>query len=97
MSAERITTKSALADGLVWVLLTYPDTSQFCFQTTLNPSILRKKGVVLQEGKLVRLDKKYYWNGQYIYRQFDYIGASISLWTDLHYDHSDSFAIHEFL
>ncbi len=97
MAATRITDKSALTEGLVWVLLTYSDKSQFCFQTTLNTSILRDKGVVLEEGKLVRLDKKYYWGGQYIYRQFSYVGATISMWTSLHYDHPESYKVHEFL
>lgn len=97
MSATRITNKSALTDGLVWALLTYSDGSQFCFQTTLNTNILREKGVVLEEGKLVRLDKQYYWNGQYIYRQFSFVGATVSLWDGLHYDDADSFKIHEFL
>ncbi len=97
MSATRITNKSALVEGLVWVLLTYKDGSQFCFQTTLNPDILRDKGVILEEGKLARLDKQYYWGGQYIFRQFNYVGAKVSLWTDLHYDHLESFKVHEFL
>lgn len=97
MSATRITNKSALTEGLVWALLTYSDGSQFCFQTTLNANILREKGVILEEGMLVRLDKQYYWGGHYIYRQFPYVGASVSLWTELHYDHAESFKVHDFL
>lgn len=97
MAATIITNKSALMEGLVWALLTYPDGSQFCFQTTLNTDILRDYGIVLEEGKLVRLDKKYYWNGQYVYRQFPYVGASITLWDGIHYDHEASVKIHEFL
>lgn len=97
MSATRITNKSALTEGLVWTLLTYKDGSQFCFQTTLNADILRERGIVLEEGKLARLDKQYYWGGRYIYRQFNYVGASISLWDGLHYDHVESFKVHEFL
>lgn len=97
MPATQITNKSALTDDLVWALLTYNDGSQFCFQTTLNVDILRERGVVLEEGKLVRLDKKYYWNGQYIYRQFPFSGAKISLWDRLHYTHAESLQLHEFL
>lgn len=97
MLATRVNDKSALTEGLVWVCLTYKDGSQFCFQTTLNVDILREKGVVLEEGKLARLDKKYYWGGQYIYRQFPFVGASVSLWTGLHYDHVESYKVHEFL
>lgn len=97
MSATRITNKQALADGLVWALLTYKDGSQFCFQTTLNPEILREHDIVLEEGKLARLDKKYYWGGRYVYRQFNYVGASISLWDGMHYDHPESYKVHEFL
>lgn len=93
---QRIEDKNALLKGLVWVTLTYEDNSQFCFQTTLNTNILRDYGVVLEEGKLVRLDKQYYWNGQMIYRQFPFVGAVISMWTGLHYDHELSRALHDF-
>lgn len=97
MSATQITNRDALVEGLVWALLTYKDGSQFCFQTTLNSDILRERGIVLEEGKLARLDKKYYWGGQYIYRQFNYVGAKVSLWTGLHYEHMDSLKVHDFL
>ncbi len=97
MSATRITNRAALSEGLVWACLTYKDGSQFCFQTTLNVNILRENGVILEEGKLVRLDKQYYWGGRYIYRQFPYVGALVSLWTGLHYDHVESLKIHDFL
>lgn len=88
---------NAITDGLVWILLTYEDGSEFCFQTTLNADILRDKGVLLEEGKLVRLDKLYYWNGQMIYRQFPIANATVSLWTELTYSNPDSQALHEFL
>ena len=97
MAGNRITDTSVLQKGLVWALLTYADGSEFCFQTTLNLDILRERGVVLEEGMLVRLDKKYYWNRQYVYRQFSYKGARVSLWDALTYTNKDSMKLHEFL
>ena len=97
MSGKKITDKNALAVQKVWALLRYSDGSEFCFQTTLCPDILRELGIVLEEGKLVRLDKKYYWNGKYVYRQFPYAGATISLWDQLTYTHRASYELHEFL
>lgn len=97
VAGNRITDKAQLTISKVWVLLTYSDGSEFCFQTTLCPDILRDYGVVLEEGKLVRLDKKYYWNGEYVYRQFPFQGAKISLWDALTYTNPDSLALHEFL
>ena len=97
MSGKQIHDKAALVNGLVWVLLKYPDSSEFCFQTTLNAAILRKYGVVLEEGSLVRLDKKYYIDGRYVYRQFPYTDCSISLWDALTYRDERSSALHEFL
>lgn len=86
MTGRRITDANALMAERVWVLLTYPDGSEFCFQTTLNPALLHQEGVVLDEGKLVRLDKKYLVNGQMVYRQFPYEGAVISMWTSETYN-----------
>ena len=83
--ARRITDPTSLAKGLVWVLLHYDDGSEFCFQTTTNPAILAQHGIVLEEGKLVRLDKTYLEQGQMVYRQFDYVGVRISLWDAEHY------------
>lgn len=83
--ATQYKSRSYLTDGLVWVLLRYSDNSEFCFQTTLNPGILNRLGVVLEEGKLVRLDKQYYERGDMVYRQFAYEGASVSLWDEEHY------------
>ncbi len=97
MLPTRIHDRSALTTGLVWVTLTYSDGSQFCFQTTLNPDLLRSYGVTLEEGKLVRLDKRYFWNGEMVYRQFNYVGAKITMWTGLHYDHEPSRQLHNFL
>lgn len=97
MSGKQIQDKTLLAKGLVWTLLRYQDGSEFCFQTTLNPDILRERGVVLEDGCLVRLDKKYYVDGRYQYRQFPFDGASISLWDALTYRDQSSYAIHEFL
>ena len=97
MKANRITDSSAIGSRLVWVLLRYADKSEFCFQTTLNTDILRKKGVVLEEGMLVRLDKKYYLDGTYKYKQFPYQGASISLWDGLMYTDKKSMELHDFL
>ena len=97
LPGNRITDSSVLGKALVWVLLRYTDGSEFCFQTTLNPDILSERGVVLEEGMLVRLDKKYYWNSRYIYRQFPYQGAKISLWNTLTYTNAESAKLHEFL
>ena len=97
MIGNRISDNQALVERKVWVLLTYGDGSQFCFETTLNVEILREYGIILEEDKLPRLDKKYYWDGQYVYRQFSYIGAEISLWDSLTYTHEMSARLHEFL
>lgn len=97
MAGNRIVDSNAIATQKVWALLRYSDGSEFCFQTTLCPSILQEYGVILEEGKLVRLDKKYYWGGQYIYRQFAHGGARISLWDALTYTHEQSYRLHEFL
>lgn len=94
---NRIEDREALARELVWILLTYEDASEFCFQTTLNPDILRSRGVVLEEGMLVRLDKKYYWGGKFVYRQFPFAGAKVSLWDALTYTDPRSARLHEFL
>lgn len=95
--AGKISDASTLNRELVWVLLRYADGSEFCFQTTLSTALLRKYGVVLEEGKLVRLDKKYYVNGQYVYRQFPFAGTVVSLWDSLHYTDEISYRLHEFL
>ena len=95
--AVKITDQKALLTGLVWVLLTYKDGTEFCFQTTLNPTILRERNVILEENKLVRLDKKYFYRGQMQYRQFPYDGATITLWDGLHYNDPNSLRLHEFI
>lgn len=56
---------------MVWVSLTYPDKSQFCFQTTLNPAILKRYDILLKENCLPCLDKQYYINKEMIYKQFE--------------------------
>lgn len=95
--ATKITDKNALMQGLVWVLLTYRDGSEFCFQTTLNPQILNGYKVTLEEGKLVRLDKQYIQHGAMVYRQFPYDGAVLSLWDSKHYEDRESEQLHDFL
>lgn len=97
MPGKRITDPNALRKNLVWVLLRYGDGSEFCFQTTLSPGILEERGVVLEEGKLVRLDKKYYLNGRYVYKQIPYEGAKVSLWTEMTYTHRPSYELRDFL
>lgn len=97
MQASRLTDKSLLTSGIVWVLLTYADGSQFCFQTSLNPDVLRDRGIVLEEGKLPRLDKQYFVWGQMVYRQFPFAGTTVQLWTGEHYDDPASEAIKDFL
>lgn len=94
---QRIVDSNALLERKVWVLLTYSDKSEFCFQTTLNEDILREEGVTLEEGKLVRLDKKYYWGGKFIYRQFSFEEATVSLWDALTYTDPRSARLHVFL
>lgn len=97
MPGKRIDDANALLTSKVWALLKYPDNSEFCFQTTLSPDILLEFGIVLEEGKLPRIDKKYYWGGRYIYRQFPVSGVKVSLWDSLTYTHRASFEMHEFL
>ena len=93
----RIRNSDALVNGLVWVLLRYPDGSEFCFQTTLNATLLRQYGVVLEEGKLVRLDKKYLEYGEMVYRQFPYTGATISMWDEMTYTDQTSASLRDFM
>ena len=93
----RIRNSNALVNGLVWVLLRYPDGSEFCFQTTLNATLLRQYGVVLEEGKLVRLDKKYLEYGEMMYRQFSYTGATISMWDEMTYTDQTSASLRDFM
>lgn len=88
---------SCLEKGLAWALLTYADGSQFCFQTTLNPNILRERGVVLEEGKLVRLDKKYYMHGKYVYRQFPFGGTRVTFWDAMTYTDPRSAQLRDFM
>lgn len=97
MPGKKFTDKNVLLTDKVWVLLTYPDKSEFCFQTTFCPEILRELGITLEEGRLVRLDKKYYMGGQFVYRQFPFANASISLWDSLTYTHKPSYELHQFL
>lgn len=97
MAGKRISDSNALVEGLVWVLLTYNDGSEFCFQTTLNTRILAQYGVILEEGCLVRLDKKYFMNGQMVYKQFPYTSAKVSLWTAMTYTDRESAELREFM
>lgn len=93
----KITDPNALTSGLVWVLLKYPDNSEFCFQTTLNPALLNQHGIVLEEGMLVRLDKKYLEHGQMVYKQFPFEGATISMWDRMTYTDECSASLRNFL
>ena len=93
----RISDPAALTSGLVWVLLTYADGSEFCFQTTLNSELLHQYGVVLDEGMLVRLDKKYLENGEFVYRQFSFRNAKVSLWSEETYTDETSSALRKFM
>ena len=97
MSNGRITDLNALTAGKVWALLRYGDNSEFCFQTTLNPDILRDLGITLEEGKLPRLDKQYYLGGRHVYRQFAVDAAQVTLWDSLTYTHRPSYEMHPFL
>lgn len=97
MAGKRITDTSALREKLVWALLRYSDGSEFCFQTTLSPDILNEYDIVLEEGKLVRLDKQYYLNGKFVYKQFPFEDCIISLWESLTYTHEPSYKLHDFL
>lgn len=93
----RLHDSSLLTKELVWVLFQYPDKSEFCFQTTLNPELLHQYGVVLDEGKLVRLDKKYLEKGQFVYRQFSFHGVKISLWDEETYTDELSSRLRKFM
>ena len=86
-----------LSSSIVWVRLTYADRSEFCFQTTLNPTLLNQKGIVLEEGKLVRLDKQYFEHGRMVYKQFNFEGAKVSIWDEECYTDEKSDRIREFL
>lgn len=97
VAGNRITDSSALTQGEVWVLLKYVDGSEFCFKTTLNPTILASYGVVLQEGCLARLDKRYLEYGQMVYRQFPFRDATISLWDAETYTDEASAKLRYFL
>lgn len=94
---NKIQDKSAITSGLVWVLFRYSDGSEFCFQTTLNPVLLHQYGIVLEEGKLARLDKKYLENGEMCYRQFSFDGAKISFWDRMTYTDEASAALRDFM
>lgn len=97
MPASQYHGKEVLLEKLVWALYTYPDGSQFCFQTTLNGDILREHGIILEENKFPRLDKKYYERGRYVYRQFSFNNVRVTLWDAEHYTDADSFKVCEFL
>lgn len=97
MSNTKYTDGVVLLRQRVWALLTYPDGSEFCFETTLCPEILNSLGVVLEEQMLVRLDKKYYIGGQMVYKQFPFEGAKVTLYDSLTYTNESSYALHQFL
>lgn len=94
---SKITDITVLQRDLVWALLKYSDGSEFCFLTTLSPKILSDYGVTLEEGNLVRLDKQYYIDGKFVYKQFAFAGTKISLWSKLTYTHEPSYRMHDFL
>ena len=60
-----------IMNEIVWVRLTYSDKSQFCFQTTLNPAILKRHNILLKENCLPCLDKQYYIHKEMVYKQFE--------------------------
>lgn len=94
---QRIHDRRVLQTSLVWVLFSYQDGSEFCFQTTLNHDELKARGIILEEGCLPRLDKQYVEYGQRVYRQFPFTGVKISLWDTLTYFDRDSELLHDFL
>lgn len=97
MSAKQIKDKNALLEQEVWVLYKYSDGSEFCFKTTMCEGILNKLGIVLEAGKLPRLDKKYYERGQFVYRQFPFDQVTVTLWDEEHYTHELSKKLKSFL
>lgn len=97
MPASQYFGKEVLLEKLVWVLYTYPDGSQFCFQTTLNGDILREHGITLEDNKFPRLDRKYYERGRFVYRQFPFSGVTVTLWDSEHYTDPDSLKVKDFL
>lgn len=94
---SKITDSNKLLTDKVWALLHYSDGSEFCFQTTLNSDILYQYGIVLEEGKLPRLDKKYLEFGQMVYRQFNFQGAQITLWDSMTYTDETSAHLREYM
>lgn len=54
---------------IVWVRLRFSDCSELCIQTTLNANILTQKGIVLEDGHLPMLNKKYIIDKQEVYKQ----------------------------
>lgn len=79
------------------MLLKYPDSSEFCFETTLNPTILQQLGIILEEGKFVRLDKQYFEKGQMVYKQFSYREAKVSLYDQMTYTDERSARLRDFM
>lgn len=97
MPGNQIKDVNILTTSTAWALLRYHDQSEFCFQTTLCTDILKDLGIILEEGKLPRIDKKYYWNGKFIYRQFPIADTTVTFWDALTYTHRPSYSLHEFL
>lgn len=86
-----------MTNSLKWVRFTYNDSSQFCFQTTLNTDILTAMGITLEEDKLPRLDKQYYSDGKYIYRQFSVLTPiKVEVLDECSYTHEPSRQLHIF-
>lgn len=86
-----------ILNEIVWVRLTYPDNSEFCFQTTLNSTILNRRGIVLQEGKLVRLDKQYLYGTKMQYKQFSIENCKVDILSSKEYRDANSAFLHDFL
>ena len=95
--ATQILDKNVLLSDKVWVLFKYDDGSEFCFQTTMSPSILSQEGIILEQGKLPRLDKKYYEGGTFVYRQFPFEDVVVSLWDSEHYTDAASEKLKSFM
>jgi len=87
-----------LFNEIVWVRFTFSDKSEFCFQTTLNDDILRRRGIVLEENCLPRLDKTYFYDGGKIYRQFPFdVAESVVICDNLEYTDNRSRLLHQYM
>lgn len=95
-SARQLSVKDVL-ERKVWVRFEEIDGSQFCFETTLNLSILRSMGISLEKDAFPRLDKKYLEFNKFVYKSFIPNTNNITFWDRMNYTDKKSKDFHEFL